>query len=457
MLKAINVIILLFFYFIVSVADASSPISSPDGKNYRQNDAMQEIISSGELERGSKLEDTDAIIFTANQEWLSRIYILDMNGNVVNYFEYEFYRFVDLAAVNNELYAAEAFAPRLYKVDLNAGDLEVIIDDWSLYYFYDVAFDGTFFYATEWDLNRYYIDGEKEGTASYDEDVWGAAWDGEYYWTLTDSSVVKCWTLDDWPAVAEIPENSFQPPSEHCRGLWFDGNFFWTAESIEGTLGKIYRFDCQGEILLEITAPAFQGWGACVIEDFLPSPTPTVLPSNTPLPSITPTSPPSPTPSPTSTLIASSTPAPSHSETFTPCISPSTVPGTDTPVPPSPTPQTEPVSVMLWMPSNFYYPNDVCSCNVFFENPNQIQYENIPLFVVLEVFGEYYFAPDFSEFNYYEIDLTPGTGGFTVVEEFLWPENAGSARNIMWFAAFTNYEITDVRGIMDSWTFGWGE
>jgi len=62
-----------------------------------------------------------------------------------------------MAVVNNELYVAEAFAPRVLKVNLETGELDVIIDDWSLYYFYDLAFDGTYFYVTEWDLNRYDI------------------------------------------------------------------------------------------------------------------------------------------------------------------------------------------------------------------------------------------------------------------------------------------------------------
>jgi hypothetical protein len=49
--------------------------------------------------------------------------------------------------VDGQLYVAEAFAPRVYKVDPATGDLQVFIDDWSLYYFYDVAFDGTYFPA----------------------------------------------------------------------------------------------------------------------------------------------------------------------------------------------------------------------------------------------------------------------------------------------------------------------
>ncbi len=208
----------------------------------------------------------DVVVYTAHQEWLSRIYVLRMDGSVITYFEYSFYYFADLEVVNNELYAAEAFAPRVYKVDLSTGGLDLVIDDWSLYCFYDLAFDGTYFYLTEWDLNRYDVNGNKDGTASFDQSVFGGAWDGSYYWTLTDENQIKCWDISGWPAVAEVPQNSFPPPTPNCRGLWFDGEYFWTAESIDGMLGQIYQFSSRGTIINQWLEPAFSGWSACVIK-----------------------------------------------------------------------------------------------------------------------------------------------------------------------------------------------
>jgi hypothetical protein len=207
----------------------------------------------------------DVIVFTANQEFLSRIYILRLDGTVITYFPYDFYRFCDLEVVNNEVYAAEAFAPRLYKIDIGTGDIETIIDDWSLYYFYDAAFDGTYFYTTEWDLNRYDINGVKDGTAGFDENVFGGAWDGAFYWTLTDEDLIKCWDISGWPALVEVSDHHFLPPTQDCRGLWFDGEYFWTAESLDGMLGKIYQFEHDGTIRSEWTEPAFAGWGACLV------------------------------------------------------------------------------------------------------------------------------------------------------------------------------------------------
>jgi hypothetical protein len=209
----------------------------------------------------------EIIVFTANQGFMSRIYLLRADGSVITYFHYDPYRFVDLEVVDNEVYASEAFAPRVLKVDLHTGDLEVIVDDWSLYYFYGLAFDGTYWYLDEWDLNRYEFDGTKVGTAPFDEEVMGAAWDGTHLYTLNhDQNRIKCWDVTAWPLLVAVPAHNLAPPTPECRGLWFDGEYFWTAESIEGTPGKIYRFDRDGTIVAEWPAPAFSGWGVCVVQ-----------------------------------------------------------------------------------------------------------------------------------------------------------------------------------------------
>jgi hypothetical protein len=208
----------------------------------------------------------DLIVFTANQEFLSRIYLLDSDGNVIDYHQYDFYRWVGMEVVDGELYVAEAFAPRVYKVDPVTGDLEVFIDDWSLYYFYDVAFDGTYFYVDEWDLNRYDVNGDYAGTASFDENVLGCAWDGDYFWTLDDTNVIKCWDLSGWPTVTPIPANNFTPPSPQCRGLYFKDGYFCSAES-GSSPGQIYQFDHNGNVIEQWSEPAFSGWGAAFIDD----------------------------------------------------------------------------------------------------------------------------------------------------------------------------------------------
>jgi hypothetical protein len=206
----------------------------------------------------------DVMVYTAHQEWPSRIYVLNLDGTVRDYFEYDFYRLVDVTVVDHEVYVVDAFAPRLYKVDLVTGDLDVVVDDWSLFYFYGVACDGTYFYIDEWDLNRYDLEGHYMGRASCDEYVLGSTWDGSYYWTINDTNEMKCWDISGWPAIVELPENAIAPPTPACRGLWFDGEYFWTAESRDATLGQIFRFDYDGTVIEQWTEPAFRGWAACV-------------------------------------------------------------------------------------------------------------------------------------------------------------------------------------------------
>lgn len=206
------------------------------------------------------------LVFTAYQDFISRLYVLDENGSVLQYHEYVNYRLQDMAVIDNEVYVTDAFIPCIYRVDIYTGELELVVHDMWLFYFYGVAWDGTYFYVDEWDLNRYDMDGNKDGMADFDQDVMGATFANDHYWMLSDEGEIKCWDFSEWPGVEELPDMGFLPPSSECRGLWYDGEYLWTAESIEGSPGKIYRFDFDGEIVEQWTAPAFQGWAACRVE-----------------------------------------------------------------------------------------------------------------------------------------------------------------------------------------------
>jgi len=216
--------------------------------------------------------DEDIIVYTAHQNFDSRIYLLDMSGSLITYYEYINYRLVDLEVVNNEVYVSDAFIPCVYKVDIYTGNLELIFHDTWLYYFYGLAFDGAYFYVDEWDLNRYDMNGDKYGTTSFDESVMGGAWDGDYYWTLDEGNLVKCWDISSWPNVTELPSNAFVPPSSYCRGLWFDGQYFWTAECVDDVLGHIYQFDYNGNIINQWLEPTFKGWSACYVSGGITTP-----------------------------------------------------------------------------------------------------------------------------------------------------------------------------------------
>ena len=211
-------------------------------------------------------QNQERIIFTAYQNFDSRLYVMEMDGTVLDYFEYANYRLQDFVVIDNEVYVTDAFIPCVYKVDISNGELDLVMHDTWLFYFYGLAWDGTYFYVDEWDMNRYDIEGNKDGMAFFDEDVMGSEFANGYYWMINDDNLIKCWDFSAWPDLAEMPDLHFAPPSFQCRGLWFDGEYFWSAESIEGNTGQIYRFGFDGQVVEQWTAPAFQGWGACKVE-----------------------------------------------------------------------------------------------------------------------------------------------------------------------------------------------
>jgi hypothetical protein len=210
----------------------------------------------------------DLMVYTANQGFLSRVYVLDENANVLRYFEYSYeHTFLDLEVIDGQLYALDWVSAAVYRVDLDTGGLDLVVADISLDLVHGVAFDGTYFYLDEASLHRYLFDGTYDSTASFDEEVLGSAWDGEFLWTMDGNGQVSCFDLSAWPTVVAVPGNDFSAPSGDCRGLWFDGEHFWSAESLDGSLGWIYRFDHVGTVTGQWLEPAFQGWAAVLIRD----------------------------------------------------------------------------------------------------------------------------------------------------------------------------------------------
>lgn len=220
------------------------------------------------LSLSSDSRSDEVIVFTCHQTWDSRIYVLSMDGQVLDWHQYEFYRLCDLEVVGGEVHVVDAFAPRSFRVDLETWELETVIDDWSLYYFYDLAFDGDYLYVTEWDMNRYFPDGTKESSAGFDFDVYGSCFGSGFLWTLNEDGVIRCWDIKDWPDLEEVEWSAFSPPADSCRGLWYDGEYFWTAQALPSSAGKIYRFDGTGAVIDQWQAPAFTGWSACIYDQY---------------------------------------------------------------------------------------------------------------------------------------------------------------------------------------------
>ena len=133
----------------------------------------------------------------------------------------------------------------------------------------------------------------------------------------------------------------------------------------------------------------------------------------------------------------------------------------DPTVTPTPTPTPKPceeMGVKIRMPAIIFRQGDPCWCRVDVCNDLAESLAGYPLFVILDVYGSLYFAPSFGEFDHYLDAFPQFDSGTTVVEvlpEFSWPEGAGRAFDIHWYAALTNPGMSQIFGAWDVLTFGW--
>lgn len=130
--------------------------------------------------------------------------------------------------------------------------------------------------------------------------------------------------------------------------------------------------------------------------------------------------------------------------------------------PPAPTPTPDTcgsTGVVIEMPSAFYRSGDPCWCQVRVCNSRGDVLQAHPLFVVLDVFGSFYFGPGFTNapeswINIHP-DFDPGETVIEVVPLFTWPATAGSASGVVWHAAMTDPGMTQIVGDWDTFEFGW--
>ncbi len=109
------------------------------------------------------------------------------------------------------------------------------------------------------------------------------------------------------------------------------------------------------------------------------------------------------------------------------------------------------------MPAHAYVADDPASCSVSVWNAGTSTLNGYSLFTILDVFGSYYFAPSFSDFDCFKWSFPPGLTELTVLPEFTWPLNVGSATGIVWYAFLMNPDMTELVGGAGVFDFGWSE
>ncbi|MBN1552401.1 right-handed parallel beta-helix repeat-containing protein [bacterium] len=114
------------------------------------------------------------------------------------------------------------------------------------------------------------------------------------------------------------------------------------------------------------------------------------------------------------------------------------------------------LGVTLIMPQTMYTAGDTFYLDAVVNNPTQTEYDPVYLFVILDVYATYFFAPGFSmNLDYYTTSAYSGAYQISILPRFTWPSNAGNADNIRFYGAMTDPEISHIIGDYDVATFGW--
>ena len=117
------------------------------------------------------------------------------------------------------------------------------------------------------------------------------------------------------------------------------------------------------------------------------------------------------------------------------------------------------LGVTLDLSQTEFHPGDPFACTATVCNNTGAELPDMPLFVLLEVMGHYYFGPTFSESVDTYLDGNPtypeNETEVDVIPPFTWPEGAGSFHGAYFHAALTDPDMTFLYGAMDSVEFGW--
>lgn len=125
---------------------------------------------------------------------------------------------------------------------------------------------------------------------------------------------------------------------------------------------------------------------------------------------------------------------------------------------PTPTPTARLTGVTIQIPGDTFHPGDSFWCSALVYNDSSTALTNTPLFVILDVFGDLFFAPSFSSsFDIYPAPWDSGETTVSVLEPFSWPTTGSTADGIYWYAALTNQDMTEIFGSWDMRSFGWQE
>lgn len=111
--------------------------------------------------------------------------------------------------------------------------------------------------------------------------------------------------------------------------------------------------------------------------------------------------------------------------------------------------------VMLWMPSSYYHSGQTMFLNAAICNM-KTQEQNLDLYVALELFGTFYFAPGWTlDIQSENQTFDPGLTIVEIIDSFELPANAGSITGPVFWSALVDSIDGSLFGDYDSWELGW--
>ena len=127
----------------------------------------------------------------------------------------------------------------------------------------------------------------------------------------------------------------------------------------------------------------------------------------------------------------------------------------------TPTPTEAPkLGIRLEMPQDYYSPSDLFKLTAYLGNPDAPM-TNVPMFVLLEIAGQYWYWDDWSEdIDFNLVDVPTGITTLEIMPEFTWPDTGDAALDgIRFYGCMLNEDMNAILGDMDglsilTWGFG---
>ncbi len=131
-----------------------------------------------------------------------------------------------------------------------------------------------------------------------------------------------------------------------------------------------------------------------------------------------------------------------------------------TPVGPTPTPTPtfvpSSLTVKIMMPDHWFQTGDICSLKLEILN-RFAEMNEAPLFIALYVDGLFYFWPSWSEQPGYDtINIKPGSQILDIIEPFEFPEVEDSLGGLIFVAAVTDQDLSEITSNLETFEFGFG-